>query len=192
MHGGKRWGNTSKMLQEIGKGCGKLHNKHPDWRDCILNVTYFGLGYPEYEIPFLIDPEIQKPEGTVAYLLETIRKADGLILATPVRWNNMSAAMMRLLEWCYFLEDDAGLSLHGLPVGYAAHGQIDGGQAAINAMQNVMMHLKCVTPEDGHFYRIESLMPLAASDPELRWMAEDAPLVGLRVAEAAFKRKYGI
>lgn len=191
VNGGGRGGKTSQMLHEISEGCHTLRDHHPEWRAGIA-VNFMRLWRAECEISFLIDPETQKPEGNVQFLLEMIKKADGLILATPVRWGNMSALMLRFLEWLYFLEEEAGWPLRGMPVAYAAHGQIDGGQAAINAMQTAMMHLKCITPEDGHFYRIESLMPHAPSDRELRWMTTDAQLVGLRVAEAAFKRKYDV
>lgn len=190
VNGGKTGGQTERMLYEMSAGCEQVRDKHPDWHASV--TTYIvHLAKQEWEIPFLINPEKQRSQGAIGQLLELFTtKADGLILATPVRWGNMSALMLRFLEWLYFLEQEEGWPLRGIPVGYGACGQIDGGQAAINAMQNTMMHLKCVTIEDGHFYRIESLMPHAASDPELRWMIEDAPLVGLHVAEAAFKRKY--
>lgn len=192
MHGGRRDGSTSRLLSAMAGGCCRLRETHPAWGPWYIDMSFYGLADPEYEIPILTDPETQQPYGTVSYLLGAVREADGLLLATPVRWHNMSALMMRLLEWFYFLEAEAGWPLEGLPVGYGAHGQIDGGQAAINAMQSVMTHLKCATPSDCHFYIIESLMRHAASDRELGWMTTDAPLVGLRVAEAAAMRRYGL
>ena len=191
IHGGRRNGMTAKMVQEIAKGARfGLSSAHSEWGHIQIMTAFYGLGEPEHDIPFLVDPDIQKPDDVVTYLWGEVKEAGGLILATPVRWNNMGALMMRFLEWGYFMEKDEGWPLEGMPVGYAAHGDIDGGQSAVNAMQNIMMHLKCTTPQDGHFYRIISRLTQTDSDPEYQWMLEDAQLLGLRVAEAAYRRKY--
>lgn len=193
VHGSRPGGNTSRMLQDIAEGMiHQLTVEHAAWRPLEVETEYICLANWEHQIPSLINPARQKPEGAVAEFLKALSEADGLILATPVHYNNASDIMLRALNWCYYMEEEEGWPLAGIPVGYAAHAYIDGCQSAINAMQNVLMHTKCTTVQDGHYYRLASLMPLAADNPELRWMLTDGPLLGLRVAEAAYRRKYGM
>lgn len=192
VNGGKTYGNTAIMLGDIGTGCHRFTEEHPQLKPLAMNIHYWPLAEPAFDIPLLIDPSRQKPKGVVASLLRSLSEADGLIYATPVHYNNASALMLRLLAWSYYMEEEEGWPLEGMPVGYAAQGHIDGCQSAINAMQNVLMHTKCTTVQDGHYYRMASLMPFAAEDPELKWMATDAPLLGLRVAEAAYRIKYQV
>lgn len=189
VNGGRQGGATERMLHAIAQGSHKVRDTHPEW-NMSVGTLFIHLHKYEWDIPMLVDPEMQKPKDKIEHLLTRITSADGLILTTPVHWSNMSALMSRMLAWFYYLEEEeeAGWPLEAMPVVYGACGNIDGAQAAVNAMQNVMMHLKCMTPPDGHFY-INSEVP---SGKESKWMNEDARLAGLRLAEAAAHRKYGL
>jgi len=181
-------GTTDNLLTEMLGGCHSALTKNKRWRKITIDAQSITLESSLWNLPMFFRGH--EPTDTVNYVLEKLKKADGIIFASPVHWFTMSAAMKNLLDWCVLLED--GWPLAGKPVGCGACGDTDGGQTTVNAMAQIMMHLGCRIPQDGMFFRNTSITGLKNLEGcEQGWMLIDAPLVGMRVAEAALKNKFG-
>ncbi len=182
-------GATDHLLREMLGRCPLVLTKNRRWRKVDMQVEIIGLELSPWNLPLFFRGH--EPTDTISNILEKMKTADGIILASPVHWFTMSTAMKNLLDWCVLLED--GWPLNGKPVGFGACGDTDGGQATLNAMAQVMAHLECVIPQNAMcFFRNTTITRLKnLEDCEQRWMLTDAPLVGMRVAEAALKNKFG-
>lgn len=183
-------GATDGILAEMLGGCRTAASKNRRWRKIadIIHTENISLEMPRWNLPLFFRGH--EPTETVMNILEKLKTADGIILASPVHWFTMSAAMKNLLDWCVLLEE--GWPLNGKPVGFGACGDTDGGQDTVSAMAQVMAHLRCAIPADAMFFRNTSITKRGVpSGCEQEWMVKDAPLVGAAVAETALRRKFG-
>lgn len=181
-------GATDDLLTEMMAGCRNALTKNRRWRTIDIRAESITLEMPHWTLPLFF--RAHEPAPAVIDLLAKLKEADGIILASPVHWFTMSAAMKNLLDWCVLLED--GWPLKGKPVGFGACGDTDGGQDTVSAMAKVMAHLGCAIPAEAMFFRNTSITKRGVpSGCEQEWMVKDAPLVGAAVAEAALRRKFG-
>lgn len=93
------------------------------------------LDLKELELPLYDDRSDPReyPEG-VLRLLEEVRWADGLLLATPVYHGTLSGALKNALDFLELLADDDPPWLEGRPVGLIA---VAGGSAGENAINSL-------------------------------------------------------
>ncbi|OHA02334.1 MAG: hypothetical protein A3J58_01835 [Candidatus Sungbacteria bacterium RIFCSPHIGHO2_02_FULL_52_23] len=98
-------------------------------------------------------------------LLTRLLVADGLIWASPTRWWGPNAVMQKFLEWLDHLEAP-DYQLKGKPVGFLTGCEEDGGQATINTMAAVAMHLGMIIPPHTAFFTNSNM----ATKSHEQWM----------------------
>lgn len=95
------------------------------------------LDLKQLTLPFYDDrPDIQSYPPSVFALVERVRWADGLILASPVYHGTLSGAMKNALDFLELLSNDQPPWLEGKVVGLIS---VAGGNSGINTI-NSMLH----------------------------------------------------
>ena len=118
------------------------------------------------------------PEEDFKKLGEEILKTDGLILATPVYWLNMSSLMKNFLEKLTVFELQ-GFKCEGKVAGFIATEEEEGGWQTILNMAGPLNHMGFIFPPYSMvFYKIK-----LSSKSEKNWMNKDINLLGKNVVE---------
>ena len=118
------------------------------------------------------------PEEDFKKLGEEILKTDGLILATPVYWLNMSSLMKNFLEKLTVFELQ-GFKCEGKVAGFIATEEEEGGWQTILNVAGPLNHMGFIFPPYSMvFYKIK-----LSSKSEKNWMNKDINLLGKNVVE---------
>jgi len=134
----------------------------------------------DYEKHFYNGELRTKIPREVASLFRLLRAADGIILATPVNWFNVSALMKNFIDQLTAFEWKS-FALEGKVAGFIATEEEDGGMQAILDMVAPMSHLGLLIPPYATvFYNIKM-----SRRSEGQWMKKDARLLGGNIVKLA-------
>lgn len=131
------------------------------------------------DAPYNATPE-QLLSDKIITLLNIIRSADGIILATPVHWFNISSLMKTFIDHLTALEAPL-FPMIGTPAACIAVCEEDGGTQACMAMAATLLHLGFTIVPNGALYYNTSM-----SGGELNWQNTDLPLIGANVYRMAY------
>jgi len=135
--------------------------------------------FPDGELSDRIPPELEE-------LILRIEAADGIIVATPVHWFNVSALTKALIDFLSATEY-RGFSLEGKALGALASCEEDGGAQALSLIALPLLHLGFLIPPYSLVFHNRNM----ADKSEDRWQERDPWLVGanvVRLARLAGKR----
>lgn len=120
----------------------------------------------------------KKPEKDFKKLYNLILRADGMVLATPVYWNNVSSLMKNFIEKLTVFEI-RNFKLEGKAVGFITTAEEDGAWKAILDMAGPLNHMGLISPPYAmNFYHIKF-----ANKSEKNWMRKDISLLGKNMVE---------
>lgn len=131
------------------------------------------------------------PKDDIVSLYPEIVRADGLVLATPVYWANMSAAMKDFIEHLTPLEND-GFQLEGkLAAFISASKENEGGlEMAVMSMVSALAQMGVLIPPNSILWHPGQWSN--AKQKDISWAWEGAPGVGenmVRLIEILRKNK---
>jgi multimeric flavodoxin WrbA len=116
-------------------------------------------------------------------MIGKLREVDGLIVATPVHWFNMSALTKTFIDEAFWDFSDEPYELDGKPVGIIAICEEDGGNQAIASITLPLNHCGMFVPPFGTLFH-NSSMP---GHGERRWQNKPQ-IIGEQVAVYAERR----
>lgn len=117
------------------------------------------------------------PSDDMKDLYPVLRQADGIVLATPVYWANMSGAMKNFLDRLTPLEND-GFSLQGKVAAFIAASKENegGGEMAAMAMAAALLQMGVMILPNGVMWYPGKWV--TSEKQEESWARSDAPKVG--------------
>lgn len=126
---------------------------------------------PKKEVPE------RMPKDDIVALYPKIRRADGLVLATPVYWANMSGVMKDFIDHLTALENKNFQLLGKVAAFIAATQENAGGLEMANlAMVAALGQMGVLIPPNGMMWYPSSYATAEGSASD--WAKEDAPIVG--------------
>jgi multimeric flavodoxin WrbA len=93
--------------------------------------------------------EILRPDFSIKAVQKKLLDADGLIIATPVHWFNMSVLAKRLIDEVFWDFDNEDYELEGVPLGIIATCNEDGANQAIASIAMPLNHCGLYVPPFG-------------------------------------------
>lgn len=93
--------------------------------------------------------EILRPDFSIKAVQRKLHDADGLIIATPVHWFNMSVLAKRLIDEVFWDFDDEDYELEDMPLGIIATCNEDGANQAIASIAMPLNHIGLYVPPFG-------------------------------------------
>lgn len=134
----------------------------------------------DYEKTFFDGNYTTKVPRELEELFSFIQKADGVILATPVNWFNVSALMKNFIDQLTILELD-NFKLEGKVASFIATCEEDGGEQAILEMAGPLNHMGFAIPPYAMFFYNKNF----PKKSEHRWMERESKLIGGNVVKMA-------
>jgi multimeric flavodoxin WrbA len=134
----------------------------------------------DYEKDLFRLSHVTRPPRRTAELLAKVKKADCLIIATPVHWFGVSSLTKNFLDHLSLLEAKNFL-LEGKVVGFIAVLDEDGGMKAVLDMAGPLNHMGAMIPPYAMFFYNKRV----AKFSERKWMLKDHRLVGSNVVKLA-------
>ena len=129
----------------------------------------------------------RKPAKDFVKISDELVEANGMILATPVMWLNMSALMKNFFEQLTFLEIQ-NYQLQGLVAGLIATQDLEGGWKTTLDMVGPLNHMGVMIPP----YCTAFYNRAMRQHRKGRWMYKDIKLVGRNVTmQAKMNMKHG-
>jgi multimeric flavodoxin WrbA len=122
------------------------------------------------------DGNFDTPLASLQFLLDLIKRADGLIFATPVHWFNVSSLMKTLIDEMSRLESP-DFPLEGKVAGFIATCEEDGGMQACLQMAAPLIHMGCIIPPYGMVFKNTSI----PTGGENGWQDRDFALLGSNI-----------
>lgn len=143
-------GVTHKLLDIVLDAARTLPEKS-GWDD--VQVTTDVISLRDLHLPAMRTAQRvpAAPPDAIRSLMDRLIAADGLVLASPTRWWGPNAVMQKFLEWMDHVEAPH-YQLKGKPLGIITGCEEDGGQAAINNMAAVCLHLGMIIPPHAAFF----------------------------------------
>ncbi|MEX2016986.1 MAG: flavodoxin family protein [Candidatus Pacearchaeota archaeon] len=120
----------------------------------------------------------KKPQKDFKPIAKEVLNADGLVLATPVYWMNMSSLMKEFIDELTFLEID-NFKMEGKVAGFIATCEEDGGWQTILNMAGPLSHMGLIFPP----YSMVFYNRRFPGKSEHAWMRKDFELLGKNVVE---------
>ena len=149
-------------------------------------AVILGEEHIEVEALHLADLDLPHHDGSydstppeLALPFDWLRKADGIIFATPVHWFNVSELTKCFIDWLTTLE--ANFELEGKVAGVIAHCDSDGGNQAAMSLVGPLLHMGLMIPPCCAMYRNKCLADLTGHE----WQGTDQRLVGQNVLRLA-------
>lgn len=161
-------GKCAKLLDEALEESATLGAKTPTIHLATYEKDLFRLSH------------VKHPPRRTAKLLDQVRKADCLIIATPVHWFGISSLTKNFLDHLSTLEAKNFL-LEGKVVGFIAVLEEDGGMKAVLDMAGPLNHMGAMIPPYAMFFYNKRV----AKFSERKWMLKDHRLVGSNVVKLA-------
>ena len=93
--------------------------------------------------------EILRPDFSLKAVQKKLLDADGLIIATPVHWFNVSVLAKRLIDEVFWDFSDEPYDLDGMPLGIIATCNEDGANQAIASIALPLNHCGLYVPPFG-------------------------------------------
>lgn len=121
-------------------------------------------------------------EFSITTIQKKIRNADGLIIATPTHWFNVSILTKRLIDEVFWDFSDTPFELEGMPLGIIANCDEDGANQAIASIAMPLNHCGLFVPPFGTLIHNTS-MP---GHGENGWQ-NDAEYIGKQIAKYVLK-----
>ena len=133
------------------------------------------------EIVHLVDTERsfyhsgfkKKPEKDFAKLSVKIKEADGLVLATPVMWMNVSSLMKNFIEKLTYFEVN-NYDLEGKVAAFVTTEDLEGGWKTALDMAGPLNHMGLIIPPYAMLFYNRKL----AHHVKAKWMKRDVELLG--------------